>query len=116
MKQKIVSWLEEAFSFPVFLQGSMSQEEEYPQSFFTFWNFMSENKYYDNIPTGKIYGFWIYFYSDDPETMERVTKEAEQLFRSHGVIIGESWTDTKSDTETHQGEMMEIFIMESIGG
>ena len=35
--------------YPAYLQGSMSEYDEYPESFFTFWNFDTEEiRHYNN--------------------------------------------------------------------
>ena len=41
MEDKLIEILE-AFGVPVFLQGSLADDEPYPDSFFTFWNDDSE--------------------------------------------------------------------------
>ena len=41
LKEKLIEILE-TMGYPAYLQGSMSEYDEYPESFFTFWNFDTE--------------------------------------------------------------------------
>ena len=51
VKQAFISALE-PLGYPIYLQGSISQNTPYPPSFFTFWNSESfERKSYDNRET-----------------------------------------------------------------
>ena len=38
VKELLIDTLENAFGFPIYLQGSMSEDEKYPDDFFTFFN------------------------------------------------------------------------------
>ena len=70
MKSELITLLE-TLKYPVFLQGSINSLEEYPESFFTFWNFETpESAFYDNDAGRAVWGFWVYFYSTDPTLVE----------------------------------------------
>ena len=48
MEDALITILE-SFKYPVYRQGSMSNDAEYPETFITFWNNTSDNHaYYDN--------------------------------------------------------------------
>ena len=48
MKEDLITLLK-TLNYPVFLQGSLNSEADYPDSFFTFWNFETpETAYYSN--------------------------------------------------------------------
>ena len=44
LKEKLIEILE-TMGYSAYLQGSMSEDDEYPESFFTFWNFLAQRKY-----------------------------------------------------------------------
>ena len=70
MKNKLISVLE-SIGHPVFLQGSLSPDEIYPETFMTFWNFEApEILFYDNEAHSAVWGFWVFLYSSDPELVE----------------------------------------------
>lgn len=106
MKIELINLLE-TFKFPVFLQGSMTESDDYPPSFFTFWNFETpEDKHYDNAASRAVWGFWVYFYSDDPLLVDSQLETARKLLKEHGWIIDGKGEDVASDVETHTGRMI----------
>lgn len=112
MKQQLISILKTR-GFPVRLQGSLSPNEKYPDSFFTYWNFETpEGSFYDNKANSAVWGFWVYFYSNDPETVERETETVQQLFKENGFILQGRGEDVDSGRETHTGRMLTLYIME----
>lgn len=112
MKDKLIAVLE-AFGYPVMLQGSLNPEQDYPDSFFTFWVFeANENTHYDNNPVSCDWGFWVYFYSNDPETVFRVSNEAKKALKSAGFVTQGKPIDANSDRETHTGTMLTVYIKE----
>lgn len=103
MKSELIALLE-SFGFPVFLQGSLNSDESYPDSFFTFWNFYNpETAFYDDEPNCCVWGFWIYFYSIDPKSVEEMPEKARQLLRQNGWISQGKATDISVDRPTHTG-------------
>ena len=103
MKSELIKLLE-SFGFPVFLQGSLNSTEDYPDSFFTFWNVRnSEQNFYDNNANCCVWGFWVYFYSTNPVLVEEVSEAARKLLKTHGWIVGGKPTDIKTDKITHTG-------------
>ena len=63
MREKLINLLE-SFGYPVHLQGSLLSVDDYPDSFFTFWNFQNDGDlFYDNESHASDFGYWIYFYS-----------------------------------------------------
>lgn len=106
MKEEIIQLLE-TFEYPVFLQGTLNDNEEYPPSFFTFWNFETpEGEFYDNKAHRADWGFWIYFYSNNPALVESVTKQAEDLLKENGWTLQGRSIDVVSDVKTHTGKML----------
>lgn len=112
MKQKLIEILSQ-FGFPVFLQGSLNPKEPYPDSFFTFWVFDApETAHYNNAANACDWGFWVYFYSNDPEKVETVTLVAKATLRANGFVFEGKPVDVKSDVETHTGCQMTCYYKE----
>lgn len=113
MKKQLIELLSE-FGYPVFLQGSMNDDDEYPPAFFTFWNFQTPGTaYYNNKATRAEWGFWVYFYSDDPELVDTMLEKAVNLLKENGWITGGKGEDVASDYETHTGRMVTCWYMEN---
>lgn len=113
MKGRLIELLE-TFKFPVFLQGSINDVNEYPDSFFTFWNFENpESEWYDDNAHRCVWGFWVYFYSTDPEKVERVTEQARQLLITSGWIAGGKPSDISTDKITHTGAFFTAYVFEN---
>ena len=112
MKQRLIDMVE-MLGFPVYLQGSLDEETIYAESFFTYWNFETpEGQFYDNDSHSAIWGFWLYFYSSDPEKVETVPKQLISILRSNGVIVQGRGSDISSDVDTHTGRMITCYIVE----
>ena len=94
MEDKLIGLLE-AYGYPVRRQGSLAEDEEYPDAFFTFWNSTNEARYYDNRPRRHVYFFDVNFYS-----------------RQQGFIVPGKAYDVASDKPTHIGKGMEVRAFE----
>jgi hypothetical protein len=108
MKELLISLLE-TFGYPVKLQGSLGEKEQYPDSFFTFWNNDSEDgDHYDNDAVYYVWSFDVNFYSTDPELVNSKLLEAKTLLKENGFIIGGKGDDVPSDEATHTGRGMTV--------
>ena len=88
MKSQLIELLE-TFGYPVFLQGSLNSENEYPDTFFTFWDF------------------------DNPESVEKIPEQARQMLRANGWTVGGKPTDISVDKATHTGAMFTAYNIEN---
>ena len=112
MKEKLITLLL-SFGYPVFLQGTLNPKENYPDSFFTYWVFEApENSHYDNNPVSCDWGFWIYFYSNDPKLVESIPLSAKDLLSQNGFVFTGKPVDANSGCNTHTGVMLISFIKE----
>lgn len=112
MKNELIGILE-ATGYPAQLQGTLGQDEEYPESFYTFWNFETPEKYYDNKPTNAIWGFWIFFFSSDPALVESETSAVIARLRSAGWTVEGKGEDALSDVKTHTGRRLTVYKREN---
>ena len=104
-----------AFGYPIYLQGSMSKDDAYPPSFFTFWNnSTSDEAFFDNQETRTIWDFDLNFYSDDPSLVNGVLLQAKYLLKAEGFIPSGSGYDVLSDEPTHTGRGMNLLYIEKV--
>lgn len=112
MKAELITALN-TFGYPVFLQGSLDTDEAYPDSFFTFWNFETpEGEFYDDEAHMAVWGFWIYFYSTNPQLVEEKTEAARKLLKSIGWVPDGKPHDISVDVPTHTGAFFEVYGIE----
>lgn len=113
MREQLVELLE-TLGFPVFRQGSLNSVNDYPESFFTYWNFTNDDEgFYSGAPAHAVWGFWVYFYSTDPETTETMSERARRLLRGSGYIVRGKPEDVKVDAPMHTGMMFTAYYMET---
>lgn len=114
MEDILIELLTDEFGYPVYRQGSLAEDAEYPDNFFTFWNTESlDHAHYDNAEYGISWNFDVNFYSDDPEETYRVSVEAIHLLKANGWIITGRGYDVLSDEPTHTGRGFEAFFLET---
>lgn len=111
MEDRLIELLE-SFGFDVFRQGSLAEEEPYPDSFFTYWdNDSNDANYYDNKAINTIYDYDINFYSTSPAKAFKKLKEAIELLKSEGFIISGDGYGVVSDEESHTGRGFNAIYM-----
>lgn len=113
VKQLLLDTLDGAFHLPIYLQGSLSIDDAYPDSFFTFWNNdTNDAAFYDNNESETIWNLDLNFYSNDPDLVNTIFLEAKPLLKAAGFIVNGSGYDVISDEPTHTGRGMNlIYIM-----
>lgn len=117
MKDKLVELLE-TFGYPVHLQGSLTKDEAYPESFFTFWDNDSYDKaHYDNHAISYVWDFDINFYSTNPTLVNNTLIGAKALLVSNGFIISGKGYDVASDEPEYTGRGMHaLYVERETGG
>jgi len=112
MKDLLIELLE-SFGYPVFLQGSLSADEPYPTSFFTFWNNSSDgDSFYDNDERKTVWNFDLNFYSIEPTLVNTKLIEAKTLLKENGFIVTGKGYDISSDEPTHTGRGINVLKIE----
>ncbi len=113
MEDSLIELLE-TFGVPVYRQGSMSNDEEYPETFITFWNNDSVNhSHYDNDEYGTNWDFDVNVYSSDPEMVYSLLMEIRSLLKQNGWITPEKGHDVASDEATHTGRGMQVLFLDT---
>lgn len=113
MEDKLIELLE-SLGYPVYRQGSFTEGQEYPRSFFTFWNTGSpDHSHYDNDNYGSEWAYGVYFYSSDPELPYKLISDARILLKQNKWIVPSKGFDVVSDEATHTGRGLEVFFLET---
>lgn len=106
--EKLIEILE-SLGFPTFRQGSLGEDEDYPQTFFTYWNNETNGgAFYDNENHTEIYDFDVNVYSDNPKVVYDKLAEAKKVLKENGFTIYESGHDVASDVNTHIGRGINV--------
>lgn len=101
-----------SLGFPVFRQGSLSDDDDYPDTFFTFWN-NSENCHssYDNSTSLKIYEYDLNIYSNDADVAYSKIKEVSDLLHQNNFIVSSLGFDLPSDEPDYIGRGLNISFL-----
>ena len=95
------------YDVPVYKQGSMSDDEIYPETFITFWNSNSaDHSHYDNDNYGVTWDYQISVYSSDPTQTYSLIEDIRWTVPGKGY-------DTTSDEPTHTGRAIEAIFLET---
>lgn len=115
VKELLINTLNTNFKdYPVYLQGSISRDEAYPESFFTFWNNSSNDSgFYDNSETECIWDFDLNFYSSDPTLVNTVLLTAKSALKAVGFIPDGNGYDVMSDEATHTGRGINLLFIQN---
>lgn len=115
MKDLLISILE-AFGYPVFLQGTWSEDKEYPDSFITFFTDNTTNGAdYDNDTAVTVWDFTVIFYSDNPALVSSVPDKIKENLKQAGFIPQGKGSDILSDVPTHTGWVQNYYFLEREG-
>lgn len=102
------------FKYPVYRQGSMSNDTAYPETFFTFWNNGSpDHAHYDNAEYGSEWDFDVNVYSSNPSLTYSLLDEARVALKAAGWIIPSKGYDIGSDEPTHTGRGMQALYLQT---
>lgn len=103
----------ESFGFPVILQGTLGEDEDYYPNFFTWWERPSyDGAHYDNDAVSCVYEYDINFYSSNPANPYKYIREAKKLLKSNGFILSGNGYSVASDVTTHTGRGIEATYLE----
>lgn len=108
MKGLLICILEN-LGYPIFQQGSLGDDEQYPDTFLTFWNNNTDGEtYYDNEEHNYIWDFDVNIYSIDPNIVNTELLKAKELLKKEGFIVNGKGYDVISDEPTHTGRGINV--------
>lgn len=114
MKQTLITLLE-AVCPNVYLQGTLAENAEYPESFITFWtDYTDDDTFYDNATHSEIWSFSIIFYSSDPLKVQTKPAEIRAALKQAGFIPQGKGHDIPSDRPSHTGWVTEYIYKENL--
>lgn len=109
----VLSDLETKRGYPYYLQGSLSDEDAYPPSFFTFWNTETEDtQFFDNTENATVWYLELYFYSSDPALVNSIFPEIKGDLKAAGFLVDGKGFDVLSDEPTHTGRGISLTYIE----
>lgn len=112
MEDNLISLLG-TFGYPVIRQGSLPDNQEYPETFFTFWNSTEEGQsFYDNDTASVVYDFDVNVYSAKPDVAYSLLSDARRLLKENGWIIATRGFDVPSDEITHIGRGIVVMFLD----
>ena len=112
MEDLLIDTLRQHFGIPVVLQGSLLDDEPYPDRFFTFWNRGSDGgAYYDNKEITTEFLYDLNYYSTDPADVYATMRAAIAALKSVGFIIGGDGYSVASDEPTHDGRGVAVMFL-----
>ena len=112
MKERLIEILESTGA-GVYEQGSITDEESYPENFFTYWNDDTESEdYYDDKEHSCIWYFTINFYSINPLICTTMILKAKELLEENGWIVNGKGRDVYSGSKNHSGRSIEAIYKE----
>jgi hypothetical protein len=104
----------ESFKYPVYRQGSMSDEERYPETFITFWNNDSpDHAHYDNTNYGTSWNYNVFVYSSNPEKVYELLSNIRTALKAASWVVPSQGMDVNSDEATHTGRTIEVYYLET---
>ncbi len=114
MKDLLIEVLNKFCPNNVFLQGTLDEKAEYPQTFITFWtNDVPEGSHYDNEPNSFYWYFSVNVYSTNPATVNSLPAEIRVAMKETGFIPQGKGNDLPSDVPTHTAWTMDFIYRET---
>lgn len=104
----------EELNLPYSRQGSYGSDEDYPNSFFTYWNADTpEGGFYDDESHKAIWLWYVYFYTNDPSLIYSKMDEFIAKAKKHGFIIEGRGNDIQSDQPDYFGRVVRVRFIEN---
>lgn len=103
MNDEIYNTLD-ALGFPVFLHGTLGEDEPFPDTFITYTTVDSPDAFpFDDNPTHTVWYYQIIVYSNDRQTLEQVAESSRAALKAAGFIPQGKGRDIPSEETTHTG-------------
>lgn len=115
MKEKLLAALD-PLGYPVLLQGSLLDDEPYPNEFITFWTADSSSAAeFDNESAETAWTYQIINYCTSPARVAEIAQQIRAALKAAGFISQGKGRDIPSDTPTHTGWACDFIYIENEG-
>lgn len=113
MKELLINTLNQFC--PVFLQGTLNDNEQYPETFITFFTSgVDDWEHFDNQCDGFVWNFGVMLYSSNPQDIDTMPLKIRNALKQAGFIPQGLGNDIISDTPTHTGWAMDFVYVDKI--
>lgn len=102
IKECLIDILKES-GYPVYKQGTFLNTDEYPHSFWTFYNIKSDELYKDDEAYAIVKHFTVCFYSNNPTIIRETIDTTRKKLKEADFFVGAE-TDVDADATSHTGE------------
>jgi hypothetical protein len=114
MIEDLIQLLESEYGYPVYLQGSMSSDETYPDNFFTYWiNESNDESHYDNDGNAIVWDYDLNFYSNNPLKVHSMMLNIKKLLKQNDFIVSGGGYSVMSDETTHTGRGLNVLYRQN---
>ena len=104
-----------AEKIPIFRQGSLGEDEAYPDTFFTFWSGSdNEHSAYDNDTALAVSSFDVNCYSTSASIAYSLTAAARTALKAAGWQTPDRGHDVASDEVTHTGRGISVTYLQTL--
>lgn len=115
IKNKLISILETYCPDNVYLQGTLNPNENYPDTFITFFITDSEfDKFFDNNSNAIDWFISVMIYSNNPLNIDEISKGVIKDCKANGFIPQGAGNDVISDEVTHTGWALDFIYQQQI--
>lgn len=102
---------------PIFRQGSLGEDDKYPDTFLTFWNSAeSELTAYSNETATVVWRFDANVYSTSAATVYSLARSLRAAMKAAGWQTPDRGHDVGSDEITHTGRGISVTYIETLQG
>ena len=114
MLEDLLKLLEDTYGYPVYLQGSMSSDDTYPDNFFTYWiNESNDESHYDNGENAMVWNYDLNFYSNNALTVHSMMLNIKKLLKQNNFIVSGAGYSVMSDEPTHTGRGLNVLYRQN---
>lgn len=113
MKQYLIDNLE-TLGYPVRMQGTMPEDEAYPESFITFLTADSTEVILDDDAVAVAWLYNVAFYSSNPALVDTEPKRIYSTLKAAGFTPQGRGRDLPSDEPSHTGWVQEYYFIETL--
>lgn len=101
-----------ALGYPVFLHGTLGENEPFPPAFITYQTLDSPDAFpFDDDPTHTVWVYQVICYADDRQTLEETAAACRNALKASGFIPQGKGRDIPSEEPTHTGWLCDFRLI-----